>query len=101
MGYTSSAVKNRWNRNHYDVISTRLPIGSREEIRQAAERRGLSVAQFIRWAILAAVSADERQQMPILSGQSIDTTENGCISPFPPPPEKTRKLIDQFFEGVA
>lgn len=98
MGYTSSEVKNRWNRNHYDVISTRLPIGSREEIRQAAERRGLSVAQFIRWAILAAVSAEERKEMPSVSGQQADDSESGYISPFPPPPEK---LIDEFFKGAA
>ena len=87
MGYTSSEVKNRWNRKHYDVISTRLPNGSRDEIRQAAERRGLSVAQFIRWAILTAVTAEERQQMPSVSGQQVSNSESGYISPFPPPPK--------------
>ena len=87
MGYTSSKVKQRWNKKHYDVISSRLPKGCREEIKTAAKARGLSVAQFLRWAILQAVSPEERKQMPVLSGRKPEDVENGYISPFPPPPE--------------
>ena len=87
MGYTSSKVKQRWNEKHYDVISSRLPKGCREEIKTAAKARGLSVAQFLRWAILQAVSPEERKQMPVLSGRKPEDIENGYISPFFPPPE--------------
>lgn len=90
MGYTSSEVKNRWNRKHYDVISTRLPIGARKEINSLARLHGMSTAQFIRWAILQAVSDAEREQCPILSGRTENDIDNGYVSPFPPPPREPR-----------
>ena len=88
MGYTSSKVKNRWNKKHYDCINIRFPVGCRAEIKAAAERHGLSMVQFIRWAILQAVSTEEIKQMPLLSGRKTDDIENGYVSPFPPPPPK-------------
>ena len=87
MGYTSSEVKSRWNKKHYDCINIRLPKGCRNEIQVAAKKRGLSMAQFIRWAILQAVSAEERKQMPLLSGRTENDIDNGYVSPFPPPRE--------------
>ena len=88
MGYTSSRVKNRWNKKHYDGINIRLPIGCRAEIQSAAKKRGMSMASFIRWAVLQAVSPEERKDMHFLSGRTTDDIENGYVSPFPPPPPK-------------
>lgn len=99
MGYTSSKVKDRWNKLHYDSVNMKMPIGCRNEIQAAAKRHGMSMVQFVRWAILQAVSPEERQQMPILSGQPADDVKNGYVSPFSPP-RSTQKMIDRFFEGV-
>jgi len=100
MGYTSSEVKNRWNKKHYDVISSRLPKGCREEINLLARNHGMSTAQFIRWAILQAVSEAEREQCPHLTGHTAETIENGYVSPFPHPPRRTERLINLFLGGV-
>ena len=91
MGYTSSKVKDRWNKKHYDCITARLPIGCRDELKQLARRHGLSVTQFLRWAVLQAVSDAEREQCPILSGRTKNDIDNGYVSPFPPPPPKDGK----------
>lgn len=50
--HTSSEVKDRWNRSHYDQIMIRVPIGAREEIQRVADARGMSVAAYIRHLIL-------------------------------------------------
>lgn len=96
MGYTSSKVKQRWNEKHYDSIAIKLPIGSRAELNAIAKAHGMSLTQFLRWAVLQVATEDERRQSPVLSGQKPEETENGYVSPFPPP----RRLIDRFFEGV-
>ena len=87
MGYTSSKVKDRWNKQHYDNVNMKLPKGCREEIQAVAKAKGLSMAQYIRWAILQAMSEEERKQSPVLSGRKPEEVENGYVSPFPPPPE--------------
>lgn len=51
--YTSPEVKDRWNRNHYDQIGFRVPIGGADEIRAAAAARGMSVAAYIRHLVIA------------------------------------------------
>ena len=100
MGYTSSKVKDRYNRKHYDCIVARLPIGCKNEIQTAAKANGLSMAQYIRWAILQAMSEEERKQSPVLSGRKPEDIENGYVSPFPPPPRRTERLISRFLGGV-
>ena len=100
MGYTSSKVKNRWNKQHYDSLNLRFPLGSREEVKAAAEAHGMSMNAFVRWAILQAVSPEERKQMPILSGRKPEDIENGYVSPFPTPPRRTERLISRFLGGV-
>lgn len=49
---TSSAVKDRWNRNHYDQITFRTAIGGREAIQLMAELHGLSMAEYIRQLVI-------------------------------------------------
>lgn len=71
MGKTSSQVKARWNAAHYDCVNVRLPKGSKKEIQAAAKKRGISMTQLIRQAILHYVSADERDQMPVLTGWEV------------------------------
>lgn len=96
MGYTSSKVKQRWNEKHYDNISFRLPIGSRAELNAIAKAHGMSLTQFLRWAVLQVATEEERKQSPVLSGRKPEECENGYVSPFPPP----RSLIDAFFGEV-
>ena len=91
MGYTSSKVKNRWNKAHYDCINFRLPKGCRNEINFIARQHGMSTAQFLRWAVLQAASDAERAQCPHLSGRTENDIENGYISPSPPPPEQLKE----------
>lgn len=50
--YTSSAVKNRWNKKHYDQISVRVPIGSKVEIQKMLEERGDTMAGYIKRLII-------------------------------------------------
>lgn len=97
MGYTSSKVKQRWNEKHYDSIAIKLPIGSRAEMTAIAKAHGMSLTQFLRWAVLQAATEEERRQSPVLSGRKPEECENGYVSPFPPPP---RSLIDAFFGEV-
>jgi len=61
--YTSPEVKNRWNRKHYENIVVVVPIGSRDEIKSAAERRGMSVSAYIRSLLIRDMreNGDESQ----------------------------------------
>lgn len=64
---TSSEVKNRWNRQHYDRVAINVPIGAREELQTLAEQRGMSVSAYVR----ALVIRDAREQgveLPIMGG---------------------------------
>lgn len=47
MGYTSPAVKTRWNEKNYDKIGFTIPKGLREEIKDYASRQGMTVNQLI------------------------------------------------------
>ena len=49
--YTSTEVKARYNKKHYDQLSIVLPIGSRELLKAHATSRGLSVSGYIRHLI--------------------------------------------------
>lgn len=51
--YTSCEVKDRWNRAHYDRIDFRAPKGSADEVKAIAEKRGMSVAAYMRHLIIA------------------------------------------------
>jgi len=49
--HTSSEVKNRWNRKHYDQVNIRIPIGSKHLLQDMLEERGLSMAGYIKLLI--------------------------------------------------
>lgn len=51
--YTSSEVKDRWNRDHYEQVLFRVGIGGKAAIKAVAELRGCSVAEYIRGLIIA------------------------------------------------
>lgn len=51
--YTSSEVKDRWNREHYEQVLFRVGIGGKAAIKAVAELRGCSVAEYIRGLIIA------------------------------------------------
>jgi hypothetical protein len=49
---TSSAVKDRYNRKHYEQVILRTACGGREAIQKQAKLRGLSVAAYLRHLII-------------------------------------------------
>ena len=51
--HTSSAVKDRYNRKHYEQIILRTANGGRAAIRQLAELHGMSVTEYIRHLVIA------------------------------------------------
>lgn len=67
MGKTSSAVKARWNREHYDCLGVRLPKGSLDEVKWLASTRGLTVSQFLRQAILQSCTDAELLELDALT----------------------------------
>lgn len=67
--HTSSQVKARYNRKHYDTVSFRAGKGSNEAISMLAELRGMSKAEYLRHLIIAdAESAAKPEISAILGG---------------------------------
>ena len=54
MAFDQQTYVDEYKREHYDIIRATVPKGKRDEIKQAATLKGLSVSQFI-------VEALERQ----------------------------------------
>ena len=81
MSKTSYTVKNRWNKKAYDCIAVRLPKGSSEEVKALSESRGMSQAQFVRMAVLAYCTEEERTKLVALVKEP-QNTKNGYISAF-------------------
>lgn len=50
---TSSEVKDRWNREHYEQVLIRVPNGARDELNAIAKARGMSVAAYIRHLVIS------------------------------------------------
>lgn len=50
--YTSTEVKDRWNRNHYDQVMFRVGSGGKDVIKDLAEGSGLSVAAYLKHLII-------------------------------------------------
>lgn len=51
MGKTSNEVKMRWNNAHYDRIEFTVPKGDKDKIKAEAEKRKMSLAEFIKHCI--------------------------------------------------
>lgn len=72
---TSTEVKARYNRKHYEQMSIVLPIGSKELIRKKAEEQGYaSISDYIRHLI--AKDAPECLTVPLGGGGGPNNTEN-------------------------
>lgn len=50
--YTSSEVKDRYNRKHYDQVTIRVGKGGRDAIKAVADSRGMSLAAYIRHLVI-------------------------------------------------
>jgi hypothetical protein len=50
--HTSSAVKDRYNRKHYEQIILRTANGGRAAVQELAELHGMSVAAYLRQLII-------------------------------------------------
>ena len=50
--YTSSAVKERYNRKHYDRIAFHCPKGGNEVLKEAAKIVGMTKSEYLRSLIL-------------------------------------------------
>lgn len=66
--YTSSQVKARYNRSHYDSITFRAGKGSNEAITQLAALRGMSKAEYIRHLIIADAKSLEKPELSAIVG---------------------------------
>lgn len=51
--HTSSAVKDRYNRKHYEQVNFRVAQGGRAALQELAELHGLSVNAYVRHLIIA------------------------------------------------
>lgn len=47
MGKAATKAKNKYNEANYDRISLSVPKGKKEEYKQAADARGMSLNEFI------------------------------------------------------
>lgn len=50
--YTSAAVKNRWNKKHYDQVMFRCKIGGKELMKQLAEESDMTFAEYMRTLVI-------------------------------------------------
>ena len=74
--YTSAAVKNRWNTQHYDRIIVHVPAGAKAEVQKLADDMGLSVAEYIRQAIRIKAARDGKSdEIPTLRGGGLISHE--------------------------
>ena len=49
--FTSSEVKNRWNKAHYDKLSFICRKGGGDMIKELAKEKGMSMSSYIVWLI--------------------------------------------------
>ncbi len=49
--------KDRWNRQHYDMVSFRCGKGGRDMIRHIATANGMSLAEYLRHLIIQDVAS--------------------------------------------
>lgn len=67
--YTSPAVKNRWNKKHYDKLSFICKKGGGEMIKSLAKEKGMSMSAYIVYLIRQdAVSSNREGISDFLGG---------------------------------
>lgn len=70
--HTSTEVKQRWNKMHYDSITFTVQKGARSEVQELAESGGVSVSEYIRQAIREKAERDGKSEiLQILRGGGI------------------------------
>lgn len=71
---TSSEVKDRWNREHYDQIMFRTGNGGRAAIQAMAAYHGLSVSEYLRHLVIADAQQAEKPEISAILGGGGDLT---------------------------
>lgn len=80
--HTSSEVKDRYNRKHYEQIIVRTANGGRQAIQELAELHGLSVTAYIRHLVIAdGERCGKRDISAILGGGGQEQTSTVEILP--------------------
>lgn len=64
MSKTSSTVKDRWNAQHYDALTVRLPKGRKTALEALADARGQSVNKLVNSIIEAELERVEGEKSP-------------------------------------
>ena len=62
---TSSTVKARWNRRHYDRLTILFPKGYKEQLCEFAKKHGLSVNTVINLAAREILGVPEEEWKPL------------------------------------
>lgn len=60
MAYEKISYNNAYNKQHYEEIKLRLPMGQKELLRAAADAAGLSVNAYILQAVQAYQSSQSK-----------------------------------------
>lgn len=71
--HTSCEVKDRWNREHYDSVGIRVPLGARAELQSIAAAKGMSVSAYIRHLIIADNAETPESTQLLRGGGSLKT----------------------------
>ena len=61
MGYTRPAVKNRWNRAHYDTIASTIPKGFRARLQAYCYGKCSTVNAMLKKRILDDLAKEEAE----------------------------------------
>lgn len=70
--YTSSEVKSRYNRKHYDQITFRCGKGGLQAVKALADSTGMSLAAYLRHLIIADAEKHGNHDISaILGGEDI------------------------------
>lgn len=61
---TSTAVKTRWNRKHYDRLSLFVKKGEKDHIKAYAQEHGMSVNQLLNDIIRSLLEVEKEDWKP-------------------------------------
>lgn len=104
---TSSEVKDRYNRKHYEQLTIRTAHGGRAAIQELAELHGMSMTQYIRHLVIADGQKLGKDDISAILGGGGAGAEKYCgfladtcrelngWSPFQDPPVPEEVLRDE------
>ena len=64
MSKTSTTIKNKWNAQHYDALTVRLPKGRKQALEALAAARGQSVNRLVCGLIEGELERVEGEKAP-------------------------------------